>query len=116
IEDLPGFTGAGLNKTVPNVVGFDAIVAALREVWASPFSERAYGWRQDLMDQPEHVYVSVLLHRSVPNEKSGVLITADVDSGNREALTVAVSPGVGGGVDGEAAESVLIDTRSGDRR
>lgn len=106
IEDLPGFTGAGLNLTIPNVVGFDGIVAALRKVWASPFTERAYGWRQDLMDQPEHVYVSVLLHQTVPNEKSGVMITADVDTGDRDWLTVATSLGVGGGVDGEASETL----------
>ncbi len=109
IEDLPGFTGAGLNLTLPNVVGFDEIVAALRRVWASPYTERAYGWRQDLMNQPEHVYVSVLLHESVPNEKSGVMITADVDTGDLDTLTVATSLGVGGGVDGEASESLRID-------
>jgi phosphohistidine swiveling domain-containing protein len=28
VEDLPGFTGAGLNLTVPNVVGFENILAA----------------------------------------------------------------------------------------
>ena len=109
IEDLPGFTGAGLNLTVPNVVGFDETVAALRKVWASPYTERAYGWRQDLMDQPEHIYVSVLLHRSVPNEKSGVMITADVDTGSLETLTVTTSLGVGGGVDGEASETLRVD-------
>jgi hypothetical protein len=32
VEDLPGFTGAGLNRTVPNVVGFEKIVAAVQEV------------------------------------------------------------------------------------
>ncbi len=116
IEDLPGFTGAGLNQTIPNVVGFDATVKAIREVWASPFTERAYGWRQDLMPEPEHVYASVLLHKSVPNEKSGVMITADVDTGDREALTVATSFGVGGGVDGEASESLRIEVDSGKAR
>ncbi|MDB5970818.1 MAG: hypothetical protein JWQ90_3268 [Hydrocarboniphaga sp.] len=116
IEDLPGFTGAGLNLTIPNLVGFDNTVKALRQVWASPFTERAYGWRQDLMDQPEHVYVSVLLHKSVPNEKSGVMITADVDTGDQDTLTVATSLGVGGGVDGEASESLHIDAGSGKAR
>lgn len=113
IEDLPGFTGAGLNLTIPNLVGFDNTVKALRQVWASPFTERAYGWRQDLMDQPEHVYVSVLLHQSVRNEKSGVMITADVDTGSQERLTVATSLGVGGGVDGEASEALHIEADSG---
>ncbi|MCK5204415.1 MAG: hypothetical protein KAR15_11110, partial [Desulfobacterales bacterium] len=36
VEDLPGFTGAGLNKTIPNVVGFENVLAAIPKVWASP--------------------------------------------------------------------------------
>ncbi|HUP91737.1 MAG TPA: PEP/pyruvate-binding domain-containing protein [Solimonas sp.] len=112
VEDLPGFTGAGLNLTLPNVVRFDDVLAALRQVWASPFTERAYGWRQDLMDQPEHVYVSVLLHKSVPNDKSGVLVTADLDTGARDTLTVATNLGVGGGVDGQAAETLRVSMDS----
>ena len=75
VEDLPGFTGAGLNKTVPHVVGFEEIFQAISTVWASPFSERAYRWRQAFMETPEHVYASVLLMKSVPAEKSGVMVT-----------------------------------------
>ena len=52
VEDLPGFTGAGLNLTVPHVVGFENIMAAIQRVWASPFSERAFRWRQAYMESP----------------------------------------------------------------
>lgn len=116
VEDLPGFTGAGLNLTVPNVRGFEAVVTAIQQVWASPFSERAFGWRQGLMDQPEHVYASVLLHRSVPNEKSGVVVTANLDTGARDEITVVTSSGVGGGVDGQAAETLRISLKTGQAR
>ena len=34
-EDLPGFNGAGLYDTLPNVVGKKAIGEALKGVWAS---------------------------------------------------------------------------------
>jgi hypothetical protein len=116
IEDLPGFTGAGLNLTVPNVVGFDNVLRAIKDVWTSPFTERAYGWRQGLMDKPEHVYASVLLHKSVPNEKSGVLITADIDTGDPRFLTIAVNAGVGGGVEGQAAETLRVYLPTGEVR
>lgn len=116
VEDLPGFTGAGLNLTVPNVVGEDAIVEAVSRVWASPFTARAFAWRQALMDKPEHVYPAVLLMRSVDADKSGVMVTADIDSGSTEWLTVAVNEGVGGAVDGQSAESLRIDRASGDVR
>ena len=43
VEDLPGFTGAGLNLTVFNVVGFDNIVKAISEVWASPYDAARVG-------------------------------------------------------------------------
>ncbi len=114
VEDLPGFTGAGLNLTVPNVVGFENILQAIHQVWASPFSERAFGWRQALMDQPEHVYAAVLLHKTIPAELSGVMITSDLNSGDPGFVTLAVNEGVGGGVEGQAAESlrIALDGRS----
>ncbi|MGQ0594516.1 MAG: PEP/pyruvate-binding domain-containing protein [Gammaproteobacteria bacterium] len=113
VEDLPGFTGAGLNLTVPNVVGFERVMQALSDVWASPYSARAYGWRQAHMVEPQHVYTAVLLLKSVPAEKSGVLVTADVDSGDTEWLSVAVNEGVGGAVDGQLAESLRIHRATG---
>jgi hypothetical protein len=116
VEDLPGFTGAGLNKTIPNVVGFENVLAAIPKVWASPFSKRAFAWRQSHMDLPQHVYASVLLLRSVPSEKSGVMVTRDIDSGEKGWLSVAVNEGVGGAVDGQAAESLRINVKTGDVR
>jgi len=116
VEDLAGFTGAGLNLTVPNVVGLDAVLAALPRVWASPFTTRAFAWRQSHMSAPEHVYVSVLLLKTVPAEKSGVLVTRDVDTGSSDWISVAVNEGVGGAVDGQAAESLRIHVPSGEVR
>lgn len=109
VEDLPGFTGAGLNLTVPHVVGFDAVLESIRDVWASPFSERAFGWRQARMDKPEHVYTAILLHKSVASEKSGVLVTTDIFDGQDNKLSVVLNEGVSGGVEGLSAESVRID-------
>jgi len=114
VEDLPGFTGAGLNLTVFNVVGYDNIIAALRDVWASPFEERAYGWRQENMKDPEYVFPAVVVQRAVPSEKSGVMVTADVESGSMDWLSVAVNEGVGGAVDGQASESLRINIHTGE--
>lgn len=113
VEDLPGFTGAGLNLTLPNVVGETAIFDAIAKVWASPFTARSFAWRQTLMREPEHVYPAVLLLKSVDNDKSGVLVTRDIDSGSADWLSVAVNEGVGGAVDGQSAESLRIHVPSG---
>jgi phosphoenolpyruvate synthase/pyruvate phosphate dikinase len=68
------------------------------------------------MDQPEHVYPAVLLMRSVAVEKSGVMVTQDIDTGDPAWLSVAVNEGVGGAVEGQAAESLRIHLSSGQVR
>lgn len=116
VEDLPGFNGAGLNKTVFNVVGFYKTVDAIKKVWASPFSERAFTWRHELVDKPELVYTSVLLHKAVAADKSGVLVGQDVRDGNRAIITVVAAEGVGGGVQGELTETLKIHLKTGSYR
>jgi phosphoenolpyruvate synthase/pyruvate phosphate dikinase len=116
VEDLPGFTGAGLNLTVPNVVGFDKVVEAIRRVWASPFTERAYAWRQAHMPKPEHVYPAVLLLKTYPSDVSGVMVTLDVDTGDRGWLSIAAGEGVGAAVEGQSAEELRVNRRSGEVR
>ena len=116
VEDLPGFTGAGLNLTVFNVVGYENVVKAISEVWASPYTPRAWAWRQSHMREPQHVYPAVLLLKTVPSDISGVMITQDVDTGDLNVLSVAVNEGVGGAVEGQAAESVRIDRKTGETR
>lgn len=107
VEDLPEFTGAGLNRTIPNVVGAFEIFAAIPKVWASPFTSRAMAWRTRALTRPEEVYPSVLLMKSIPSEKSGVLATADVVTGG-EGTTITMAWGVGGGVDGEISETQVL--------
>jgi hypothetical protein len=116
VEDLPGFTGAGLNLTVFNVVGADNVLRAIHDVWASPFEDRAYGWRQSHMTDPEYVFPAVVIQLAFPAEKSGVMVTADVESGEEGWITVAVNEGPGGGVEGQSTESLRIDTRTGEVR
>jgi hypothetical protein len=65
------------------------------------------------MEKPEHVYVSVLLMKSVPVEKSGVMVTVDVDSASPDWLTIAVNEGVGGAVSGQSAEELRVQTVTG---
>jgi len=107
VEDLEDFNGAGLNLTVFNRKSLDEIYEGLKEVWASPFEFRSFSWRQTLIDDPIWVLSSVVILESVPNDKSGVLVTADVNTGDTVKMTVATSEGVGGAVDGTSAETLL---------
>ncbi len=121
VEDLHGFSGAGLNLTVMNVTGEQEILQAVRDVWASPYRARSYEWRQQVVTNPEAVYPSILILASVPAEASGVLVTRDVDRalmgasdlGAADGWTATVAAGVGGAVEGEATETVVLPTRDG---
>ncbi len=106
VEDLDNFNGAGLNLTVFNRKSLDDIDEGLKEVWASPFEFRSFSWRQTLIDDPLWVLSSVVILEAVPNDKSGVLVTADVTTGDTGKMTVATSEGVGGAVDGTSAETL----------
>jgi len=108
MEDLADFTGAGLNKTVFNVVDEGKILEGIRDVWASPYTERSYKWRQRYLLNPENVFPSILIIPSVDVDNSGVMITKGVASGKADDITVAFSRGAGGAVDGQAAEAYLL--------
>ena len=45
-EDLPGFSGAGLYTTVPNVTQAEALARAVQTVWASVYNFEAYEARR----------------------------------------------------------------------
>ncbi|OXS18948.1 hypothetical protein CGU36_27870, partial [Pseudomonas fluorescens] len=108
MEDLEEFTGAGLNLTVFNVVEREKILQGIRDVWASPYTERSFKWRQTYLSNPESVYPSILIIPTVDVDYSGVLITKDFLNNHAEKITVAMSRGAGGAVDGQSAETYLI--------
>lgn len=108
MEDLKEFTGAGLNLTLFNILEEDKIIEGIKRVWASAYTERSFKWRQKFLSNPENVFPSILIIPSVDVDYSGVMITKGINSGNDEDLTVAISRGAGGAVDGQSAETRLI--------
>jgi Pyruvate phosphate dikinase, AMP/ATP-binding domain len=108
MEDLKDFTGAGLNLTVFNVVDAEKIFQGIRDVWASPYTERSFKWRQRYLNNPENVFPSIVIIPSVDADHSGVMITKGLTSGRDNDITVAFNRGVGGAVDGQAAETWLL--------
>src|SRR5262249_52289344 len=107
VEDLDNFNGAGLNLTVFNRKSLADICSGLREAWAAPFEVLSFSWRQTLSDAPIWVLSAVVILEWVANDKSGVLVTADVNSGDQKQMTVATSEGPSGAVDGTSAETLL---------
>ena len=74
-EDLPGFNGAGLYATVPNVKTADNIVEAVKTVWASVWNFEAFEARTAAGIDHLKVYGGVLIQLGKNADAAGVLIT-----------------------------------------
>jgi hypothetical protein len=112
-EDLPGFNGAGLYDTVPNVVGADAVVRAVLKVWASVWNFKAHEEREYFGIRHEHVYPGVLIQVGVDAEGAGVLITCNpFEPQDASRIFINARRGLGiGVVDGvHVPEQILLDT------
>jgi hypothetical protein len=57
----------------------------------------------------------VIVMRAVPSDKSGVIVTVDLETGDSSAITVNASEGVSAVVEGGVAESLLISADGGVR-
>ena len=95
-EDLPGFTGAGLYTTVPNVVGEQAVGKAIKTVWASVWNYRAFEERQFHGIDHKAVLGAVMIQVGMDASAAGVLVTTNVfDSLDRSTYTINAKWGLG---------------------
>ncbi len=95
-EDLPGFNGAGLYDTFPNVVGKHAIGEALKGVWASVWTLRAVDERDAFGINHKQVYGGVLIQIGVNASAAGVLVTKNLwDVTDDHSYTINAKFGLG---------------------
>jgi hypothetical protein len=95
-EDLPGFNGAGLYDTVPNVVGKKQLGEALKTVWASLWNLRAVDEREAFGIDQRQVYFGVLVQVGVNATAAGVLVTKNLwDPSDTSSYTINAKWGLG---------------------
>ena len=94
-EDLPFASFAGQQDTFLNVVGFDAVLAAARQCWASLWTDRAVSYRAAHGISPSAVSLAVVVQRMVDAAVAGVLFTANPVTGRRHEAVIDASPGLG---------------------
>jgi hypothetical protein len=95
-EDLPGFSGAGLYSTVPNVKNAEALTLAVKTVWASVFNAEAWEARRAAGFAPDDVAMAVLVQSAVDSVNAGVMITRDpFDPSQRYSTYISAKRGIG---------------------
>jgi hypothetical protein len=109
-EDLPGFSGAGLYDTVPNVRGAEAVAVAVKKVWASVWNLAAYEERELYRIDHRQVYGAVLVQIGIAATAAGVLVTCHpTDPLDKNTLTINAKSGLGlRVVDGKKLPEILL--------
>ena len=95
-EDLPGFNGAGLYDTVPNVRGRAALGLAVKTVWASLWNLRAVEERTVFGIDHRQVYAAVMVQVGVAATAAGVLVSKNLwDERDDDGFTINAKWGLG---------------------
>src|SRR5580704_9749881 len=95
-EDLPGFNGAGLYDTQPNVLGKKQLGEALKEDWASLWNLRAVDEREAFGIDHHQAYFGVLVQVGVNASAAGVLVTKNLfDTTDEHGFTIDAKWGLG---------------------
>src|SRR3569833_1124648 len=94
-EDEPTASFAGQYESYLNLVGFEAVVGAIRGCWASLFSERAVTYREQNGTDHRSTRMAVSVQQMVLADASGVMFTADPMSGDRTVVAIEAGPGIG---------------------
>ena len=96
-EDLPEASFAGQQETFLNIRGFDNLVEAVHQVYASLFTDRAIAYRVHQGFDHSQVALSVGVQYMVRSDigSAGVMFTLDTESGFRDAVFITSSYGLG---------------------
>ncbi|MPY24786.1 phosphoenolpyruvate synthase [Shewanella psychropiezotolerans] len=96
-EDMPDASFAGQQETFLNVKGYDAVLVAMKHVFASLFNDRAISYRVHQGYDHKGVALSAGVQRMVRSDTaaSGVMFTMDTESGNNDVVFITSSFGLG---------------------
>ena len=96
-EDLPGASFAGAHETMLNVQGERALLDSVRRCFASLYTPRAIGYRNDLGFAHDAVYLSVGVQKMLRTDDavSGVIFTLDTETGFRNVVQIDAIYGLG---------------------
>lgn len=94
-EDLPEASFAGQQDTYLGVRGAEAVVQAVRNCWASLWTDRAVAYRDRQGFDHHQVSLAIVIQRLVEADTAGVMFTANPVTGSREEILIDASWGLG---------------------
>ncbi|MEO9946258.1 phosphoenolpyruvate synthase [Paraglaciecola sp.] len=96
-EDMPDASFAGQQETFLNVKGYDAVMVAIKHVYASLFNDRAISYRVHQGYDHKGVALSAGIQRMVRSDcaTSGVMFSIDTESGFEDVVFITSSYGLG---------------------
>jgi len=96
-EDLPTASFAGQQETFLNVRGIDAVLTAIKYVFASLYNDRAISYRVHQQFDHSKVALSAGIQQMVRSDigASGVMFTLDTESGFRDVVLITGAFGLG---------------------
>jgi pyruvate, water dikinase len=96
-EDLPDASFAGQQETFLNIHGYEQILHAMKEVFASLYNDRAIAYRVHKNFAHDVVALSAGVQRMVRSDTgaSGVMFTIDTESGFKDVVFITASYGLG---------------------
>jgi pyruvate,water dikinase len=96
-EDLPDASFAGQQETFLNIHGYENILHAIKEVFASLYNDRAIAYRVHKGFAHADVALSAGIQRMVRSDTgaAGVMFTIDTESGFSDVVFVTASYGLG---------------------
>ncbi|MDN4503410.1 phosphoenolpyruvate synthase [Alteromonadaceae bacterium BrNp21-10] len=96
-EDMPDASFAGQQETFLNVKGYDAVMTAIKHVFASLFNDRAISYRVHQNYDHKGVALSAGIQRMVRSDiaASGVMFSIDTESGFEDVVFITSSYGLG---------------------
>lgn len=96
-EDLPDASFAGQQESFLNIHGYEQILRAIKEVFASLYNDRAIAYRVHKGFEHDVVALSAGVQRMVRSDRgvSGVMFTIDTESGFKDVVFITASWGLG---------------------
>ncbi|WP_409075561.1 phosphoenolpyruvate synthase [Pantoea sp. C3] len=96
-EDMPDASFAGQQETFLNVQGIDAVMIAVKHVYASLFNDRAISYRVHQGYDHRGVALSAGIQRMVRSDlaSAGVMFTIDTESGFDQVVFITAAYGLG---------------------